>query len=409
MNETQIPSPKMGLLLTGGGARAAYQVGVLEAIADIRVACNEKNGKNPFPIISGTSAGAINAATLASGADDFDNSVRALVGIWRNFQSHQIYRVDHLSMISTGAKWLTFFSLGWLIAKFIKVRPKSLFDNTPLEKLLKDLVPLDRLPELIARGDLHALAITASSYSSGEHVTFFEGVPGLKPWTRSHRFSVASRITYDHLLASSAIPFIFPAKSLDIGGDQEYFGDGSMRQSSPIGAAIHLGAEKVLIIGASRLHEPGQDRNSYVTHNAPTLAQIAGHALSSIFLDSLSVDIESVNRINKTVSLIPPEVKSASKLRKVDILVIAPSQRIDLVASRHIKSIPPAVLTMLGALGITTDRADVKSAALASYILFESGYTSELMGLGYADAYGMRSEICAFFGWPDAQSEFEGN
>lgn len=398
-------APSTGLLLTGCGARAAYQVGVLEAIADLRQACGAGSEPNPFPIITGTSAGAINAAALACGADNFDRAVRRIARVWRQFHANQVYGADSLSVMRSGARWLTLVSIGWALARWRRMRPQSLLDNKPLEKLLVKMVPLVRLPRLIRKGHLKALAVTASSYSSGEHVTFFESAEPVKPWERSQRKAARDRITHEHLLASSAIPFIFPAKGIEVDDHIEYFGDGSMRQSAPIAPAIHLGAERILVIGAGRMHEPKNDAAANPTPNYPSLAQIAGHALSNIFLDALSVDVERVQRINQTLSLIPEEKRAHSALRPIELLVIAPSQRLDAVAARHVGDLPTPVRTMLGALGVTSNMADVRGAALASYLLFEAGYTQELMALGRADTLAMRAQVCQFFGWTDTGAE----
>ena len=394
------PVPNTGLLLTGGGARAAYQVGVLEAVADIRKDCGALAAGNPFPIITGTSAGAINASALACGSDDFDAAVRRIVDVWSNFHAEQVYRADSLGVLRTGASWLTLLSLGWLLAKWRKVRPRSLLDNSPLLKLLQSMVPLERMHELVRDGHVQALAVTASSYTSGEHVTFFEGAAELAPWSRSQRYAVRDRITYQHLLASSAIPFVFPATALELDGRTEFFGDGSMRQSAPVAAAIHLGAERILVVGAGRMTEPKAD-GSGAPASYPSLAQIAGHTLSNIFLDALAVDIERVRRINHTIGLVPAAARRGSGLRQVDLLVVAPSQRLDAIAARHVRDLPVPIRGLLGGVGVSDDKRDVKGAVLASYLLFEQGYTRELMALGRADALRQRAEVCAFFGWTD--------
>jgi NTE family protein len=288
------------LMLSGGGARAAYQVGVLETISELRQICGERHAANPFPIIGGTSAGAINAAALACGADHFDLAVRRIAEVWRNFHAEQVYHADSVSMLRTGAKWMTLLSLGWLVAKWRRIKPKSLLNNQPLAELLESMVPLDRLPGLIRDGHLQALAVTASSYGSGDHLTFFEGDKRLMPWLRSQRRGLRDKITHNHLLASSAIPFVFPAIPLHVEGQTAHYGDGSMRQSAPIAPAIHLGAQRICVIGAGRVHPINKQVVPGCDGSYPSLAQIAGHALANIFLDALAVDIERNRRINQT-------------------------------------------------------------------------------------------------------------
>lgn len=389
-------APVIGLVLTGGGARAAYQVGVLKAIAQIRR--DRGVGGNPFPVIAGTSAGAINAAGLACQADQFDAAVAGLCAVWENFRAEQVYRTDSFGVIGTGARWLTMVSIGWALARWSRARPRSLLDNDPLEALLTRLVDTKRLPALLQSGALRGLAITVSSYGTGMQVTFYDTVGAIEPWTRSQRVAVRGAIGVPHLLASSAIPFMFPAVPLEINGQVEYCGDGSMRQVAPISPAVHLGAERILVIGAGRMQEP-QNGARPGMDEYPSLAQIAGHALSSIFLDTLAVDIERLQRINGTLELLTPEARASTSLKPIDVLVIAPSERVDDIAAKHLGALPVAIRTLLRGMGVQGRGGNARGAVLASYLLFEAPYTRELIALGVADTMNRRDDVVAFFGW----------
>ena len=369
--------PQTGLVLTGGGARAAYQVGVLKAIAELLPDKTE----NPFPIICGTSAGAINAVSLACFARDFGQAVGYLRHVWEGFHAHHVYRSDPLGIARTGAHWLGALMAGWVV----RTAPKSLLDNAPLAALLKKTLNLDDIGSAVEAGALRAICITASGYGSGQSVNFYDGVNTIEPWTRHARVSCRCKLTVEHLLASSAIPFIFPAVLLN----REFFGDGSMRQLAPISPAIHLGANRVLVIGAGRITEPRERSHS---DSYPSLAQVAGHALSSIFLDSLNVDIERVQRVNLTLAMLPPELRAQAALRPVEVLVIAPSERLDTLAAKHVKSLPWPVRMLLRGIGAMNR----KGSALASYLLFEQDYTRALIDLGYADTMARRDEVMRF-------------
>ncbi len=371
--------PLTALVLTGGGARAAYQVGVLLAISKL----SSNRRRNPFPILCGTSAGAINAASLACLADNFGKAVARLANIWRNMHASDIYRADPAGIAASGARWLSLMAFGWLIHN----QPRSLLDNAPLRTLLERHLDFAGIERGIANGTLHAISISASGYESGENISFFQAHPSLQAWQRVQRIGLRAQLGVDHLLASSAIPFVFPAIRIH----REYFGDGSMRHLAPISPAIHLGAEKILIVGAGRKHEL-QERRTESAY--PSLAQIAGHALSSIFLDSLAVDIERMQRINRTLAAIPPDVRQGSglPLRPVGSLIIAPSERLDRIAADHANALPRPVKLLLGSLGAMNRRG----GALTSYLLFEKPYTRALIDLGYADTLARDSEVGDF-------------
>lgn len=370
---------RTALILTGGGARAAYQAGVLLAIRELL----PDPTRNPFPIICGTSAGAINAATLACNADNFRGAVETLANVWRNMRAGHVYRADPLGILASGTHWLGALALGWAI----KRSPRALLDNTPLRGLLEHTLDFRNINRSIANGSLYAVSLTASGYTSGHSVSFFQAPAAVKVWQRTHRFGQRAQLNIDHLLASSAIPFVFPAVRLH----REYFGDGSMRQLAPISPAIHLGAEKILIVGAGRMTE--KIERQYIG-SYPTLAQIAGHALSSIFLDGLAVDIERMQRINQTLSIIPEEIQSKAgiTLRPVQSLVISPSERLDHLAARHASALPWPVRLMLRGVGAMNRQG----GALTSYLLFEPPYTRALIDLGYKDTMSRQKEVEAF-------------
>jgi NTE family protein len=270
----------------------------------------------------------------------------------------------------------------------------SLLDNSPLKLFLEETLPCEKIQENIDAGALHALSITASGYGSGYSVTFYQGVQGIKPWKRTRRLGMETRIGIEHLMASSAIPFIFPAVHIH----REYFGDGSVRQIAPISSALHLDADKVMLMGAWHADDDEGRRSKMDIY--PTLAQIAGHALDSIFLDGLEVDLERLQRINDTVKLIPEELRAAADIRHIDVLVITPSQPLEKIAERHIARLPWTIRLLLRSVGVMRR----SGANLASYLLFDKRYCSALIDLGYQDALKRRDEILKFLGYGSAAS-----
>ena len=382
---------KTALFLAGGGARAAYQVGVLQAILSLLSEYGWPARQNPFEIICGTSAGAINATALACRADHFEESVTHLLGIWRDLEVEQVYRADSIGVLRSGARWLSLLSFGWLLRKWHAQPPNSLLDNSPLVGLLHKMLDLPRLDQALNSGVLDALAVSASSYTGGNHVTFYQSARAIPSWRRAQRMSVQQQIGVDHLLASAAIPLIFPAVPLYCNDRCEYFGDGSIREVAPVSPAIHLGATKILVIGSG--HVGGPQRNFAEYSGYPSLAQIAGHAMSSIFLDGLSVDLERIMRINATLSLLTHEQRQQTPLRQVNLLAITPSVPLDSLASRHVGSLPLPIRTLLSTIGATERRG----GALASYLLFEGSYTRSLIELGQIDTLSRRDEVLRFF------------
>ena len=374
-------APVTGLILSGGGARAAYQVGVLAAIAELLPA----GAINPFPVIVGTSAGAINAVSLASGAMDFTRAVEHLTLFWQGFESRRVLRSDWSGVLHQATRFFAHSLLG--LGSHV---PVALLDSSPLRDLLQDRINFPGVEQAIAGHHLRAVAVTAFGYSSSQAVTFYQGKGTINGWLRHRRIGMPTALTVEHLLASSAIPLLFaPVK---IG--EEYFGDGAVRQSAPISPALHLGANRVLVVGVSG-NPRGPDlqagQSHYYNAQQPTLAQIGGHMLNSTFIDSLESDIELLERLNHFSRLLPRQSDNLG-LSPVEVLVIAPSQPIDEIAARHRHELPAALRMFLRGPGAT----NTSGAGVLSYLLFEAGYCRELIELGRRDAMAKRDALCQF-------------
>ncbi len=394
---------RIGLVLPGGGARGAYQVGVLKAVAEIL----PRRSPNPFPVISGTSAGAISAAVIASRARVFRHAVADLERVWGQFRSSHVFRSDAWTMFKSSAHWTAALVLGGLGV----ANPRSLLDNSPLRELLMRAINLNAIQESIDRGYLDALTITAAGYGSARSVSFYQAGPGHPPWDRVRRVGRPGAITLDHLMASIAVPMMFPPVLIN----SEYFGDGAMRQATPLSPALHLGAERLLIIGV-RSEEPDPVPEPGEEIPYPSLGRIAGYVLDALFMDGLSQDLERLTRINQILECQPGQQidTGGAQLRFVDALIMQPSRDIREITARYVHEMPRPVRLLMSGLGAL----NYGGRQLVSYLLFEQGYTRELIKLGYEDGLARRDMIQAFMdgqpidapcgiaGWRDLSEQY---
>lgn len=370
--------------MSGGGARAAYQVGVLKALAEILPADVE----NPFPIICGTSAGAINALALACHKGNFKSAVDSLCSMWQNLDIGQVY-LHGWSDIFKGLAYLGFSLMNEGIGRR---RPLSLLDNGPLWNLLGSKIKFENLTDAISTGKLLAVSVSAMGYTSGHSVSFFQGHPDLQGWNRYRRIGVPTQLRLEHLLASSAIPTIFPAVRIN----REYFCDGALRQLAPMSPALHLGAEQLFVIGVSG-NRTAVKANKRVPHrHSPSMGQIVGHLFNSAFVDAMESDLEHLERTNQLLKLIPEErrLQEGIYLRPVENMVVSPSLPIDNIAGRNIRYLPDSLRFFMRATGST---AKGGGATAASYLLFSQEFITELIELGRADTLAVAERVNKFF------------
>jgi NTE family protein len=384
------------LVLMGGGARTAYEAGVLKAIA--RMLAMRQPGRSgspaPFPFrwLFGTSAGALNASFLASRAQAGLPALAELATFWGKLRSHRVYKLEAPGWVRANR-----LLAGLTLARQVK-RHRALLDTLPLVDTLHRAIDLTGIELALREGIIEALGVTASSYSSGEHWTFCQTAadPPLLPWHRPGRRASFQPITIEHLMASSAIPFLFPAVPLWVDGHKEYFGDGSMRQLSPLSPAIQFGARRILVIGVG---QPARTGKPPTTSPEPTAGTIAGHAMASVFHDTVHHDVEQAQRVSATLTKLPPEVAAALPYHAVKVVSVQPSFSVDELARKHVNDLPPATRNTLKGLGaLETGAASGGSAAsLASYLMFEPGFVQALIELGEHDAWLRQDDLTALF------------
>lgn len=363
-----------GLILSGGGARAAYQVGVLRALARLL----PERAPNPFNVICGTSSGALNAAVLATEAECLQNGVNSLSEIWGNISSDTVYEP------MTGNLFVSVSNLMFsIVAGGAAPRASAFLDNKPLRKLLKRKLELDKIQRNIDRGLLDALGITTSAYGTGASVSFYQAVKGIEDWTGPHRIGRRSKLGIKHLMASCAIPLLFPA--VPIAG--QYYCDGAVRQVSPASPALRLGARRLFVVGVSgNRSKAGSDES---LTEEPSSYQVLGHIMNGAFVDTLENDLDVLRRMNRIASrrgnLDRP---SGDSRAPVEFLEISPSERVNQLAVDYYDELPKGMARYI--------KQD-SSSTMLSLILFEQGYCNRLADLGFHDAMAKEDEIREFF------------
>ncbi len=369
---------RTAMVLSGGGARGAYQAGVLQGLRDLGVLDSPAVCIDTFV---GSSAGAINASMLATHADSLSNGIDSLVDLWSGVRADQVFRTDARSIGKTGVRWAWDLTLGGAVGG---VAPKSLLDTSPLRQFLTKHLAFERIDAQIREGALHALALSATDLSTADGVLFLQGQSDISPWERRRWRIEPTQISAEHVLASSAIPLLFP--SVEVGG--HHFGDGSVRNTSPLSPAINLGAEKVIAVS---VREPARPTAKQPGREAPSIAQIVGVLLDAVMLDAIEVDLDHSERVNRSVRTYHSSVEP-SPFRNVDVLWIQPSADFTAVAEEFAHQIPAVVRYVMRGLG-----SEEATHELSSYLLFDSKFCGRLIEIGRADVAAARTEVEAFF------------
>lgn len=385
-------SKKVGLVLSGGGARGAYQSGVMKAITEI---AHTGAPSLPISIITGISAGAINAAYMSATWDDPVKSCQQLTEVWGKLTTDKIFRTDALSLGHIGARWLADTALG-----NFKKRKKahSLLDTQPLRELLNEKIPVHQIQKQIDRGHLEATSITAMDYDNANSITFVQGREGIKLWDRNRRASVRENISVEHVMASAAIPLFFPPVKVN----NTFYGDGCLRNTAPLSPAIHLGADKLIVVSVRRPDHLAPKAAPALSVQ-PSIARVLGVMMNAVLLDAIEVDMERMTRVNNTLKSVPANVLKDLSLRPIEYLWIRPSQDIAALADGKYDKLPNIMRYLIGGLG-----GSGESSELTSYLLFDPEYCGRLIELGYNDAMNSRDEIKSFLAAPSQRSSQAG-
>jgi NTE family protein len=374
----------LGLVMTGGGARGAYQAGVLQRIGEIK---RVRARGNPFPIIGAASAGAINGTALAAGSDDFASTTEVIAQLWSGLQPSDVFRSDIFSQAANSFAWILDLSFGAILGGG---HAHSLLDATPLRHFLNTHLHCDRIDANIKQGHLYALAVSATNYTSGKSYLFIQGKKGHPMWSRSRRVTLATAITVDHVRASSAIPLVFQPVRLQTPRGTAFFGDGCVRLQQPLSPVIRLGANRVMAIGVRCENLEHQKETG--DREDPSIAQVMGVFLNAIFLDHLTTDIEHLERLNQLLAdghISQSGIEGCERMRPLRSLLITPSVDLSRVAQQHQKDMPYLIEYFVSSLG----RDSVSCSDLMSYLLFTSKYTNDLLEIGYRDASDRIDEI----------------
>lgn len=372
----------VGVVLSGGGARGAYQAGVLQGVVEAL----ERNGIKPrMDIFSGVSAGAINAAWMASKADQPQEAARTLANLWSNLTSDQVFSSDAVHMGRIAMTWATELGFGALTGT---TPGRALLNTAPLNELLKNNLDVSGIQRNLDAGHLRALALTAVNYNTSNSVTFVQGAAGLPSWHKSRRHSEKTEIQIEHVMASSAIPLLFPAIQVH----DRWFGDGCVRNSHPCAASLYLGAEKLLVIGVRSQMLTADDQRALSSSEPPSVARVLNLLLNAVLLDGVEFDVDRLERVNEMIRRVPVEYRDNLNVREVDSLLIAPSADLGEIAASMASRLPRIVRYLLKGLGRLEDAAEI-----VSYLLFDPQFCSRLIELGREDAAKAEADIVRLF------------